>query len=249
MSRSFTDTVTTNAAAKAAASEPRKQWPHRGCRRVGAHDPLAAGWAGHWKLDGDLTDESPQGRTLSAEGPRPRRVRVRGLHGHVGRGGRLVVGADRCRHRRKLLGGGVDEGGRADPPGAAGSMGDPEYTPFSLGDRLDTERWGMVVTCPTSKGCEHGGGVAHNADRPKVGAWVHLTGVYDAQAGEARIYVNGRFAGKTTDVHSWNKSGELLIGRTVWTGTQADPWYGAIDEVRVFAGVPTDKQIGQLAVR
>ncbi|MGI5996611.1 MAG: LamG-like jellyroll fold domain-containing protein [Saccharomonospora viridis] len=77
----------------------------------------------------------------------------------------------------------------------------------------------------------------------------HLTGVYDAQAGEARIYVNGRFAGKTTDVHSWNKSGELLIGRTVWTGTQADPWYGAIDEVRVFAGVPTDKQIGQLAVR
>ncbi|EHR63229.1 LamG-like jellyroll fold domain-containing protein [Saccharomonospora cyanea] len=129
------------------------------------------------------------------------------------------------------------------------SMDDPEYTPFSLGYRIDTGRWGMVVTCPTSKGCERGGGVAHSADLATAGEWVHLTGVYDAQAREARLYVNGRFSGKATDVHSWNNAGEFLIGRTVWTGLQADPWYGAIDEVRVFAGVPTDEQIGQLAIR
>lgn len=132
---------------------------------------------------------------------------------------------------------------------AAVSMGDAEYTPFSLGYRIDTGRWSMAVTCPESKGCERGGGVASSVERPRADEWVHLTGVYDAQAREARIYVNGRFAGKTTDVHSWNNSGELLIGRTIWTGLPADPWYGAVDEVRVFAGVPSDGEIFQLSFR
>lgn len=129
------------------------------------------------------------------------------------------------------------------------SMDDTEYAPFTLGYRIDTGRWGMVVTCPTSKGCELGGGVAHSADLATAGEWVHLTGVYDAQAEESRLYVNGRFSGKATGVHSWNNVGDFLIGRTVWTGQQADPWYGSIDEVRVFAGIPTDREIFQLSFR
>ncbi|WP_232283996.1 LamG-like jellyroll fold domain-containing protein [Saccharomonospora glauca] len=132
---------------------------------------------------------------------------------------------------------------------AAVSMGDAEYTPFSLGYRIDTGRWSMAVTCPESKGCERGGGVASSVERPRADEWVHLTGVYDAQKREVRLYINGRFAGKATDVHSWNNSGELLIGRTVWTGLPADPWYGAVDEVRVFAGVPSDGEIFQLSFR
>jgi hypothetical protein len=65
---------------------------------------------------------------------------------------------------------------------------------------------------------------------PQVGVWTHLAGVYDAAAGEARLYVNGS---RVADVEatSWLAEGPFLIGRTL-DGNHGDRFPGTIDTVR-----------------
>jgi hypothetical protein len=79
--------------------------------------------------------------------------------------------------------------------------------------------------------------------------WTHLTGVYDATAGQIKLYVNGSHVGTTACACSWHASGPFVIGRAKWLGTVGDWWQGGIDDVRVYRGVLSNDQIAYLATQ
>ncbi|GAA2790574.1 LamG domain-containing protein [Crossiella cryophila] len=126
------------------------------------------------------------------------------------------------------------------------SIGDPKYSPFLLQYRPEQGKWGFLLSCSDREPC---GRTVLSSEPARAGEWVHLTGVYDAVAGEARIYVDGLFAGREQNVSGWNNSGDLLIGRAQWGEQATDYFKGAVDDVKVFAGVPSDAEILQLKNR
>jgi hypothetical protein len=80
---------------------------------------------------------------------------------------------------------------------------------------------------------------------PVIGDWVHLTGVYDAAAGQLRLYtcVLGTpdnpgdaepVVATVNHTSTWNSAESLRLGRGLHWGTVGDYWPGAIDDVRVF---------------
>ncbi|GAA1501432.1 LamG domain-containing protein [Dactylosporangium maewongense] len=80
-----------------------------------------------------------------------------------------------------------------------------------------------------------------------IGAWVHLVGVYDAQARMLKLYVNGSLAASVTrSTPNWDATGPLTIGagKVVPAGGGApvltDGWSGDLDEIRVYAGAVAD---------
>jgi len=77
--------------------------------------------------------------------------------------------------------------------------------------------------------------------------WTHLTGVYDASAGQLRLYVGGILRATTAYTTAWPATGGLTIGRARVNGTAAHFAGGAIDDVRAFAGALSPTQIAYLA--
>ncbi|WP_432827053.1 LamG-like jellyroll fold domain-containing protein [Dactylosporangium sp. CA-092794] len=81
---------------------------------------------------------------------------------------------------------------------------------------------------------------------PRVGEWTHLVGVYDAGTRTARLYVNGQVTGVVDVPSSWRAPGVLNVCRARHNGGPVDYFDGAVDDVRVIAGVPTDVDIVSL---
>ncbi|MEV5721408.1 LamG domain-containing protein [Amycolatopsis mediterranei] len=69
---------------------------------------------------------------------------------------------------------------------------------------------------------------------PVLGSWTNLIGTYDAATGIARLYVDGRLAGQGTHTSTWKATGNLQIGRGMWTTILANHLLGTIDDVRVY---------------
>ncbi|AXI79949.1 LamG domain-containing protein [Peterkaempfera bronchialis] len=85
-----------------------------------------------------------------------------------------------------------------------------------------------------------------------VGQWTHLTGVYNSSSKTITLYVNGTAAPATSVPAMWDGHGPFQIGSYWWRGTQADPWFGSVDEVRAWdralsaseaANVAQDKEL------
>jgi len=90
--------------------------------------------------------------------------------------------------------------------------------------------------------------VAMSTSVPELGRWTHLAGVYDADAHELRLYVNGKKEGAATlGATAWNATGPLTIGQGKWNGKVADRWPGDLASVRTYAGVLSDAQVKGLA--
>jgi len=81
-------------------------------------------------------------------------------------------------------------------------------------------------------------------DAPATGIWTFLAGVYDAKNRKLRLYVNGQFVDETSHTGTWNAGGAARIGRGRKPGTSVPAyWPGAVDDVRVYAGVLSDQEI------
>src|SRR5439155_9616297 len=70
---------------------------------------------------------------------------------------------------------------------------------------------------------------------PATNTSTHLIGVFDAAAGQIRLYVNGVPHGRTAHSDAWNATGGLQVGRAKWNGNPVDFFPGAVDEVRTYA--------------
>ncbi|MFB9468322.1 LamG-like jellyroll fold domain-containing protein [Nonomuraea salmonea] len=86
---------------------------------------------------------------------------------------------------------------------------------------------------------------------PNPMEWTHVAGVYDALAGQLRVYVNGRLASTTVTSHlsTWNATGPVQLGRTKLAGAFTGYWPGAVDDVRAYDGALSAEQIAALAAQ
>jgi hypothetical protein len=74
---------------------------------------------------------------------------------------------------------------------------------------------------------------------------------YNALTNELRLYVDGQLAqsARTTRITPWDANGGLQVGRAFIDGQWQQPFAGAVDEARVFAGVldlTTIQQLNQI---
>ncbi len=82
--------------------------------------------------------------------------------------------------------------------------------------------------------------------------WTHLAGVYDAAAGQVRLYVDGQLAATQPWQHRWAAELSLQVGRGWWSPVggapqPSSPWSGDIDDVQVFQGVLAEPGIRKVA--
>ena len=81
---------------------------------------------------------------------------------------------------------------------------------------------------------------------PTVGQWYHLVGVRDAAAGTLTLYVDGQPAGSTSACTGAPATGNTVIGRAQYGGSQVDFWRGAIDQVHVYDRALPDAEVAAL---
>jgi hypothetical protein len=125
---------------------------------------------------------------------------------------------------------------------------------FGLGTRLVgsplTPRWSFAMkdtaaqTSSTRAAYSEGALTAADASR-----WTHLAGVYDKEAGEIRLYVNGTLAAQQPrTVAPWNAAGSFGIGRYSGSGVGSNWFRGNIVDVQVYNRVLVSEDFtGQLA--
>ncbi|MGW0966887.1 LamG-like jellyroll fold domain-containing protein [Streptomyces sp. NPDC002516] len=68
-----------------------------------------------------------------------------------------------------------------------------------------------------------------------AGKWTHLVGVFDADAGQLLLYVNGRLsATKNYTGANWNAAGPVQFGRRLYQGSYGEYADGRLSDVRLY---------------
>ncbi|SNX62822.1 ricin-type beta-trefoil lectin protein [Streptomyces sp. TLI_55] len=68
-----------------------------------------------------------------------------------------------------------------------------------------------------------------------AGKWTHLVGVYDADAGQLLLYVNGHLsAAKDYSGTIWNAAGPVQFGRRLFQGSYGEYANGRLSDVRLY---------------
>ena len=112
---------------------------------------------------------------------------------------------------------------------------------FYLQYSLPHDRWGVVL--PSNDGATVSQYyAATSATPPAHDEWVHLTAVVNASSGVLRFYVNGVQEGYVYGwPGAWHANGPLRVGFM-----DAGAVAGALDDVRVYAGVLSPDQITRI---
>ncbi|MER8041932.1 LamG domain-containing protein [Streptomyces sp. NPDC094032] len=84
---------------------------------------------------------------------------------------------------------------------------------------------------------------------PEAGEWAHLLGVYDAETGQAQLFVNGREVGTKAEAAPVESAGAFQIGRIRSKNGYQDRWIGEIGDVRVHDRVVVADEASRLAYR
>ncbi|WP_330269738.1 LamG domain-containing protein [Streptomyces griseorubiginosus] len=93
------------------------------------------------------------------------------------------------------------------------------------------------------------GGAQVSGGAPETGEWAHLLGLYDAETGKARLYVNGHEAGTAADATPAGAAGAFQIGRALGAAGYEDQWHGDIGDVQVHDRVVVPDEVTELAQR
>jgi thiol-disulfide isomerase/thioredoxin len=76
---------------------------------------------------------------------------------------------------------------------------------------------------------------------PRVAEWQHLAGVHDTEAGQLRLYIDGRRAATAPFSGRWPATGSFVVGRGLFGGP-ADWFAGGIDQIRVWSRALSDTE-------
>ncbi|WP_089909811.1 LamG domain-containing protein [Lentzea albida] len=114
---------------------------------------------------------------------------------------------------------------------------------FCLQYQADHRRWFFVMPQQDSANPTAWAGV-RSLEEPTLGAWTHLTGTFDAETKQVRLYVNGVLQGTSQATSPWNAAGVLRIGQAKAQSTFVNNWLGAIDDVRTY-----DRALSETEVR
>ncbi|QMU77976.1 LamG domain-containing protein [Streptacidiphilus sp. PB12-B1b] len=117
-----------------------------------------------------------------------------------------------------------------------------ENSPFYL--QYNSGNWAFAISdndsaSPTINGPD--GTATVTAD-----TWYHLTGVYDATSRTASVYVDGVLVGSQSGLPTWSSSGDLDIGRDLYTGLQVDYFPGQISDVETWGSALSAAQVAAL---
>ncbi|HLI58857.1 MAG TPA: LamG-like jellyroll fold domain-containing protein [Solirubrobacteraceae bacterium] len=116
---------------------------------------------------------------------------------------------------------------------------------FFLQLRADTHQF--AFTLPNYESTAAGAVIATDAKViPQPDEWYLLTGVYNAGARTASLYVNGTLAQTVKRVPRWAATGPLAVGRSLYHA-DTDFVSGRIDDVRTYRGALSGAQIAALA--
>lgn len=115
---------------------------------------------------------------------------------------------------------------------------------FALQYAKADNRW--VLSRPTADADGATAVRAVSASAPRPGEWTHLTGVYDAAAGELTLYVNGRPEATVPYTQPWVASGPFTIGRSKAGGAPTAFWPGDVDDVRVYGRAMFGDEVADL---
>ncbi|GAA0248965.1 LamG domain-containing protein [Cryptosporangium japonicum] len=80
----------------------------------------------------------------------------------------------------------------------------------------------------------------------KTMTWVRLVGVFDARAGQLRLYVDGVPQGTAAYRAGFASTGKFAVGRAKFNGRDADWFRGTIDDVRVYDSALTAAEVATL---
>ncbi|MER6270534.1 LamG-like jellyroll fold domain-containing protein [Streptomyces sp900105755] len=93
------------------------------------------------------------------------------------------------------------------------------------------------TACPANTNCAAG----------RFGEWNHVVGVYDADAAQLQLYVNGVLAATTPFTYRWSADGPLTIGSGLTTsGAVTSPLKGDVDDVRLYDRAVSGDEVRQL---
>ncbi|MGN9914311.1 LamG-like jellyroll fold domain-containing protein [Phytohabitans sp. LJ34] len=76
--------------------------------------------------------------------------------------------------------------------------------------------------------------------------WTHLVGVYDAPAGQLRLYVNGELAATTAYSSAAPANGALTVGAARSGAGIGELWFGGLDDMYVYQSAMTAAQVAEL---
>ncbi|MEU0783334.1 LamG domain-containing protein [Streptomyces sp. NPDC006173] len=93
------------------------------------------------------------------------------------------------------------------------------------------------------------GGTRITGGAPETGEWAHVLGLYDAETGKARLYVNGREVGTAVEATPTEASGAFQIGRARGADGYRDRWHGDVGDVQVHDRVVVTDEATELAQR
>jgi Concanavalin A-like lectin/glucanases superfamily len=112
----------------------------------------------------------------------------------------------------------------------------------------DSEHHDWAVLVPDrGNGWANGDETVFSGRRPVPGRWTHLAAVFDPDARQLCLYVDGELGACRVRTTITRASGPLDIGRALYEGAAADGWQGAIDDVRIFDVPLSPRQVGQVA--
>ncbi|MFJ9211664.1 LamG-like jellyroll fold domain-containing protein [Streptomyces sp. NPDC102264] len=116
---------------------------------------------------------------------------------------------------------------------------------FFLQYAQDDNRWRLAMG--QSDSTEAGEDEAESAGPPAMDTWQHLTGVFDAEKRQIRLYVDGRLQSTAAHRSTWNANGSFTVGRGLWEGDEADQYKGYVDDVRAYQRAMSASEISALA--
>ncbi|WP_433073382.1 LamG domain-containing protein [Dactylosporangium sp. CA-052675] len=207
--------------------------------------PLAADLVGRWALDGDGTDSSPWQRTAT---PTASALYVEdrdsaafsALQGDGATVAATTAGPVLRSDQSYTVAAWVRLDSTAAYEEVLGQGGTARGAIFLRYDTA-TAKWQFFV--PTVDVGTPSYYSARSTANAAVGVWTHLVGVYDAAAGNFKIYVNGVLNGSIAG-RMWASNGVFDIGRQRF-GT-GDFFTGAIDDVRAYQGAMPAAQVAVL---
>ncbi|MFD7860659.1 LamG-like jellyroll fold domain-containing protein [Streptomyces sp. NPDC059783] len=93
------------------------------------------------------------------------------------------------------------------------------------------------------------GGTRVEGGSPEASEWAYVLGLYDAETGLARLYVNGEEAGTAAAATPATAAGDFQIGRARGKAGYRDRWQGEIGDVRAYDRVVVPAETARLARR
>ncbi|GAA2979684.1 signal peptidase I [Actinokineospora diospyrosa] len=112
---------------------------------------------------------------------------------------------------------------------------------FSLTYVASTGKFAFIM--PTSDTVGSATVSATTSNPAVANAWMNVLGVWDAAAGQMRIYLNGTLESTVSRTGGWNGLGSISIGRGQRSGSYVDYWPGRIDDVALYNRVLSSSDV------